>query len=131
LVWGVSRDTGPVAVVTAPGPTIPADASILGSAYAYRLRDGVWVESYKLRGADSAVGDRFGSSVAADGITVVVGASQDDGGRGSAFIFRIASPLDADLDGDVDLLDFASFLGGYTGVVTQVAEFLDDLTGPF
>ena len=45
------------------------------------------IETVKLTAADAHDGDQFGRSVAVDGNTVVVGAQQDDGDRGSAYVF--------------------------------------------
>ena len=41
----------------------------------------------KLTASDGAEDDRFGHSVAVDGVTVVVGAERDDRSRGSAYVF--------------------------------------------
>jgi hypothetical protein len=61
-----------------------------GSAYVFVRSAGVWTQQGKLLADDGATGDRFGSSVAVDGDTVLVGAPRDDdGGRasGSAYVF--------------------------------------------
>lgn len=68
-----------------------------GAAYVLtrkKTNDGVqeeWVQSQKLTADDAAVQDNFGSSVAIDGDTIVVGAyNDDDKGQesGSAYIFK-------------------------------------------
>ena len=58
-----------------------------GAAYVFRTTDGgtTYDEVAKLTSADAAAADNFGSSVAIDGATVVVGARGDDGG--SAYVF--------------------------------------------
>jgi hypothetical protein len=63
-----------------------------GSVYVFRTTDGAtYVEVAKLTADGAAEGDYFGSSVAIDGATVVIGATGDDDGgsfSGSAYVFR-------------------------------------------
>jgi len=66
-----------------------------GSAYVFEKPVGGWTtgtETAKLTASDGATGDRLGVSVAIDGDTVVVGASDDDVGshadQGSAYVFE-------------------------------------------
>jgi len=62
----------------------------VGSAYVFVRNAGVWTEQQKLTASDAAQGDLFGSSVAVDGDTAIIGAAQDDDkGRnsGSAYVF--------------------------------------------
>ena len=64
-----------------------------GAAYIFRTSDGgaSYDQVAKLTAADAA-DDMFGSSVAIDGATIVVGASYDDDGgsnSGSAYVFQI------------------------------------------
>jgi hypothetical protein len=49
---------------------------------------GVWHQTTKLTASDGAAGDAFGRSVALSGNTALVGACQDDDGKGSAYIFE-------------------------------------------
>ena len=62
-----------------------------GSAYVFVRSGGVWSQQQKLLASDAASVDRFGSSVAISGETVVVGAPVDDGAagfdQGSAYVF--------------------------------------------
>ena len=67
-----------------------------GSAYVFTKPDNAWVSTSTaatLTASGAAAGDEFGSSVAVDGNTIVVGASGDDGQSetldfmGSAFVF--------------------------------------------
>ncbi len=61
-----------------------------GSAYLFEYDGAGWSERAKLDSSDGATGDHFGSAVAVDGDTVVVGARNDDdaGDRsGSAYVF--------------------------------------------
>ena len=61
-----------------------------GSAYVFTRSGGTWSEQAKLLASDGYTGDWFGSSVAVDGNTAIVGApnDDDDGSQsGSAYIF--------------------------------------------
>ncbi len=61
-----------------------------GSAYVFTKVSGVWSQKAKLIASDGAANDEFGSSVAVNGDTVVVGARQDDDNSnqsGSAYVF--------------------------------------------
>ena len=69
--------SGNTAVVGAPGDDTPAGADA-GSAYVFFRTGSTWTEQQKLTASDAAAGDRFGSSVAIDGDTVVVGAPDDN-----------------------------------------------------
>ncbi len=63
------------------------------SAYVFTKPGTGWAtatETAKLTASDGVVGDWFGQSVAVDGDTVVVGASEDDG-SGSAYVFTKAA----------------------------------------
>jgi FG-GAP repeat len=62
-----------------------------GTAYVFVRSGGVWIQQQKLEAADAAASDRFGSSVAIGGETIVIGAASDDGAgglaQGSAYVF--------------------------------------------
>ena len=61
-----------------------------GSAYIFKRTGNTWTQQQKLTADDAAGSDYFGTSVAIDGDTVIVGASQDSHGvsaGGSAYIF--------------------------------------------
>jgi hypothetical protein len=62
-----------------------------GAAYVFTLVSGVWTQQAKLVAGDAASNDRFGTSVAIDGNTILVGASYDDTingvNSGSVYIF--------------------------------------------
>ena len=69
-----------------------ADDGLRGSAYVFVEPGGsgwagVLAESAKLAASDGTAGDAFGTSVAASGNTIVVGAYGDDGMRGAAYVF--------------------------------------------
>ena len=78
---------GDTAVVGAPG--VDDGGSDAGAAYVIVRSGGSWSEQAKLTASDAAAGDSFGSSVAIDGDTVVVGAPFAPGGDGSgaAYVF--------------------------------------------
>ncbi|MCC6504808.1 MAG: fibronectin type III domain-containing protein, partial [Aquimonas sp.] len=62
-----------------------------GSAYVFMRSGGTWTQASKLTAGDGAANDQFGTSVALDGDTALVGASYDDVGansdQGSAYVF--------------------------------------------
>ena len=65
-------------------------ASDSGSAYVFTRTGTTWTEQAKLTASDGAADDRFGSSVAIAGDTIVVGAYWDDDNgsdSGSAYVF--------------------------------------------
>ncbi len=63
-----------------------------------RANDGTWAERQTLSGGDARPGDFFGSSLAADGNRLVIGAAQRDTSRGVAYVFeRDASGLYAEV----------------------------------
>jgi hypothetical protein len=61
-----------------------------GSAYVYVRNGTTWTQQKKLTASDPATTDQFGSTVAIDGNTVIIGAAYDDdlgAFSGSAYIF--------------------------------------------
>ena len=73
--------------------TVVVGARYDDSAYVFTKPGTGWAtatETAKLTASDGVVGDWFGQSVAVDGDTVVVGASED-GGSGSAYVFTKAA----------------------------------------
>lgn len=58
-----------------------------GAAYVFTRSGTTWAQEAKLTAADAAPGDHFGWSVGLDGDTLVVGAYDDDAGRGAAYVF--------------------------------------------
>ena len=82
--------SGDTAVVGAWQDNV-GSTSFQGSAYIFVRSGTVWSQQAKLTAADGAADDRFGSSVAISGNTVVVGAPFDDDGatpdEGSAYVF--------------------------------------------
>jgi hypothetical protein len=80
---------GNLAVVGAPGGG-SVIARTPGTAYLFDVTKGV--ELAKLTASDAAVGDGFGTSVAIDGNTVVVGAPFKDGAAGAAYVYDVSDP---------------------------------------
>jgi hypothetical protein len=79
---GVSGDT---AVVGAPRDDDQnGDA---GSAYVFARYDASWVELHELFAQNASGNDHFGSSVAISSDAVLVGAPDDSGSQGEAFVF--------------------------------------------
>ncbi|PCI07763.1 hypothetical protein COB72_09595, partial [bacterium] len=61
-----------------------------GGAYVFERIAGQWVQQFKLGRVDQADGDEFGSSVAMDGNTIVVGVPHDDdygNDSGSVYVY--------------------------------------------
>jgi FG-GAP repeat len=66
------------------------DRSGAGSMYVYAMADGVWTQQAKVVQSDGDVGDSFGTSLAIDGETAVVGSPFDSDlglASGSAYVF--------------------------------------------
>jgi choice-of-anchor B domain-containing protein len=59
-----------------------------GLVYVYRRQGGAWAEAAKLAAEGAEPGDGFGSAIAMDDETLLVGAAGEDGGRGAAYVFR-------------------------------------------
>ncbi len=87
---------GDTILAGAPGDEDP-NGEDAGSAYVFERTGGDWVQQAKLTANDGDSGDEFGSRVALDGDTVVVGALGDEdpngktddplGGAGSVYVF--------------------------------------------
>lgn len=60
-----------------------------GIVYVYR-RDasGAWTEQAQLTASDAAIGDGFGAALALEGGTLLVGATDQNGGRGAVYVFQ-------------------------------------------
>ncbi len=105
LIGGTNDEFGNAAAVDSNTAVIgaPADdesGSVL--VFARDLDSGVWSQAAKLKASDAGVGDNFGTSVALDGNTVVVGASLDTHGllgrAGSVYVFTKPASGWADWD---------------------------------
>ncbi len=80
--------SGDTAVAGAPFDNID-DRSDQGSVYVFTRSGTTWTEQQKLTASDGKANDRFGTSVAIDGDTVVGGAPGDGGiaNAGAAYVF--------------------------------------------
>ena len=82
---------GSALCVGAPGDA--TNGAEAGAVLVFRLDQSAWTFSQTLRAPDGAAGDLFGTSVALEGPTMVIGAYRDDASTvdsGSAYIFRSA-----------------------------------------
>ncbi len=82
--------SGDTVVVGAPTKTIGGNSG-QGAAYVFFRSGSAWTQQAELTASDGAAGDRFGSSVAISGDTLVVGASYKKRGQnvkqGVAYVF--------------------------------------------
>jgi hypothetical protein len=129
---------GDTAVVGAFGDSTPAGQDA-GSAYVFVRSGTTWTQQAKLTASDGNTTDNFGSSVAVDGDTAVVGADQDDTSAGedagSAYVFvrsgTVWTPqakLTASDGGIADHLGNSVALDGDTALVGASAD--DTLVAP-
>lgn len=82
---------GDIAVVGDPHDDDGGDNA--GAAFVYERVNGTWIPRIKLLASDASDGDRFGTSVAVQGSTIVVGATWWSPqwysvGRGAAYVFE-------------------------------------------
>jgi hypothetical protein len=85
--WSVDI-SGDTIVVGAAGDNFAGTYS--GAAYIFERTGTTWTQRAKLVPADTRAGDEFGTTVAIDGNTVVIGANNHDDGAsnaGAAFVF--------------------------------------------
>jgi len=102
VVVGAYLDDG---VIIEPNGTTTFSNS--GSAYVFTRRGTIWTEQDKrtvndnvFEGTGIGAGDRFGTSVAISGDSVIVGAPQDSDGEmdsGSVYLFRFTVPSERNL----------------------------------
>lgn len=78
--------SGKIALVGAPNATVNGN-QYQGAVYVFTKSNGVWSQSAKLTTIGGAAGDEFGSSVALDGSTALVGAPGASDGDGAAYAF--------------------------------------------
>lgn len=98
LLGAAVAASGGVLVAGAPFDDDPLNAQ--GSVYVFVRPPGGWqnaTEAAKLKASDAAATDRFGSAVAVEGNTIVIGAYLDDvggaGDQGSVYVFESAGWL--------------------------------------
>ncbi len=77
----VSLD-GDIALIGSPG-----DDDYTGSVYIFRRIGTTWIQQQKLWSINGAINDHFGCSVSLHGDTAIIGASGDDEGKGSVYVF--------------------------------------------
>ncbi len=137
--WDFGKDValdGDSAIVGAPGAQIEGDPG-QGAAYVFVWEGGTWVEQARLVASDGVggdpLGDDFGSSVALDGDTAVVGARLADVagelGQGALYVFERSGSRWSEVqklvasDGDaLDKLGSSLALDGDTLVAGAVSE---------
>jgi len=71
----------------------PQDISLgsnAGAAYVFQRSGTDWWQAAKLKANDGAVNDRFGSSVATNGSTAIVGAPGDDSNKGAVYAYEFS-----------------------------------------
>jgi hypothetical protein len=112
--------SGTTAVVGAPGHS--ANGNYAGSAYVFTNSGGAWTQAAELAGSDNAAGDWFGSSVAFDGTTAVVGAPVHAGIVGSAYLFTDTGGTwaqSAELNGTIAVgyFGYAVGISGTTAII--------------
>lgn len=118
------------AVVGAPGRSTGA-----GAVFTYAQTEGGWVADGNLAPADLTSLDAFGSSLAIDGNTLVVGAPGDVAGRGSAYVFvRSAGGWDLAQKVEPSALETGSGFGfsvALSGDLLVVGALGNEFVGPF
>jgi hypothetical protein len=77
---------GDTALVGARGDEVGVNSG-RGSAYVFTRSGSTWTQQTKLTAADGAADDQFGTSVALEGDTALVGANGDNYNQGSAYVF--------------------------------------------
>ncbi len=113
VVGASNEDSGTTGINSTPNES----ASAAGAAYVFVRSGQTWSMQAYLKAAQVTAGDKFGTSVAMSGDTVVVGASAEDGSAtevngtaneggtdsGAAYIFTGLGPVrDVDTDGLLD-----------------------------
>ncbi len=58
-----------------------------GAAYVFKRASGVWSQQARLTATNGAALDEFGTAVALNGNTALIGAAGSDGGKGAAYVF--------------------------------------------
>jgi FG-GAP repeat len=83
--WSVSV-SGDTAIVGAPANTTSPNGVGTGAAYVFVRSGTTWTQVAELSASDEATGDDFGSSVAVDGGTVIVGSPNHHAGAAYVFV---------------------------------------------
>jgi len=69
----------------------PGNSTSKGAAYIFENANGAWSQYQKLSAADGVDSDKFGASVSISGDYAVVGAPNNDGAKGAAYVFQKVS----------------------------------------
>ncbi|KAG9392748.1 FG-GAP repeat [Carpediemonas membranifera] len=124
--FGFSTDvSGDIAIIGAIGDDDNGTDS--GTAYVF-TRDGTWSQTTKLYGPDTTEGDAFGTEVAIDGNSIIVGAPNNANATGAAYVFTmdgdwaIEGTLRATDANTSDLFGTSVDIDGDTAVVGAVQE---------
>lgn len=101
-----------------------AAANATGQAYVFASNAGVWSQQAVLTASDGQPGDSFGTSVAVDGSTALVGAYAASGNRGEVYVFTSSAgtwtqqpKLLASDGAQNDYFGYAVALSGSTAIV--------------
>ncbi len=62
-----------------------------GAVYVYNRSNSEWTQQAQLKASDGQIGDDFGSSLAANGNRILIGAPEQADGRGAAYLFEKGS----------------------------------------
>lgn len=95
LGWAVAID-GDTLMAGAPGYAFAGQIFIPGYVYVFERSGGAWTQRARLMSSDGAIYDTFGSAIALDGSTLLVGSPLDDDAcpsdpacqSGSAYVFE-------------------------------------------
>ena len=117
--WSVAV-SGSSAVVGAPGHMV--GSNVLGAAYVFAQSGTTWGQQAELTSSDGAANDKFGSSVAVDGNTAVVGAVGHMVGlnvdQGAAYVFV---PSGSTWSQQAELIASDGAAGDYLGSTVSVS----------
>jgi hypothetical protein len=123
----VDGDTAVIGAPAAPG-TIP----LTGAAYVFARSGNAWTQTAKLTAADGEAGDLFGTAVAIQGDTILVGANGDDdagGNAGAAYVFTydgsVWSETDKLLPGEVGDTHFGASVAIAGATIAVGAPYTD------
>ena len=122
--------SGDYAVVGAYG-----DEGNTGSAYIFQKQDSSWVEANKLTASDGDSNDWFGYSVSISGDYAIIGAYSNDGGRGTAYIFKRMNTnwleITNLLASDGETNDFFGYSVSISTNRAVIGAYSDDVKGDF
>ena len=110
-----------------------------GSAYVFTRQAGVWTLQQKLTASDGSIYEEFGSSVAVDGDTIVIGAinalydDENSSGPGSAYVFTRTEGVWTEqaklIASDGAAEDFFGISVAISGDTAMIGAFGDDDNG--